>query len=52
MARKKLIVKPEQLFLNASQADIIVAGFQESAILNQGDVQVRIRQYLRRHNFA
>jgi hypothetical protein len=38
MARKKLIVKPEQLFINASTADIIVAGFQESAMMNQGDV--------------
>ena len=52
LGRQKILVKPETMFPNSANADIIVAGFQEAAILNQADVQVRIRQYLRRHDFV
>jgi hypothetical protein len=33
LGRKKIIVKPETMFPNSADADIIVAGFQEAAIL-------------------
>lgn len=52
MARKKIVIKPEQLFANVNHVDMIVCGFQESKMRNQSDVQLRIQQYLRRHDFV